>query len=671
MKDVVGLNRWFIGLFSGMRSTHGPIVLFFVLLFFGLFLGDGKQGVIEVYGAAIVLILWLLRAVFVRQNMRPLFRSLYTSWMLVFGAVAVSMAASSSLGFSVSWAVRLLSGYLMYRFFYDLAGRGTARVFVRGFLVFVFVAGAASVTISLIPSLQHLLPSMNLVSLRFGHNHLADLLVFVTPMVFLYEPRFRRMSGPVLLIPFMFFVFFTMARLAWVIISVYILIRIGSMRAVVPVRKIAAALCTVAVFGLFVVERPSIMSHRDKEGTLLTYLGGQSAFIRMEYWKQAWEGFLERPFIGTGPGTFSLTSYRYQRAPLSSSWFAHSEALQTLSELGLAGVVAFGWLVFVHVRAWRSRVVTDPYVAALISGCFLTFIYALAEFNLDYFVTWLVFCSAAGLVSGYGSMEKGVSDGASANVAAVLIGAYYFFWTVGNGFGYFTKRNDLAFFSAPFDSAQALLYLDGQPEPGQFGMRLALVFHRKNPEVLASLGRAMNAKGDNAAGAGFLKEAVFADPQNMSFVLPYVTSLTNLSSEETGKNLLNVFDHAFPSRLHDQVIGLEPDAEYIGRAVHELYLIRMPNLKEGYVSLLYAIGYQTLMFHPDLTGRLWTLARDLHPDFAATHIELARLYQYTLHDDLSAQNILRECEKRESPREQCRGFLGKALLPPGDFYEAY
>jgi putative inorganic carbon (hco3(-)) transporter len=79
---------------------------------------------------------------------------------------------------------------------------------------------------------------------------------------------------------------------------------------------------------------------------------------RLNRWISAWRMFKEKPFTGFGPGTYQFTYIPYQEPrlmnrltvtdpynpPDGSGGTAHSEYLLALSELGIAGLLA--WLLF-------------------------------------------------------------------------------------------------------------------------------------------------------------------------------------------------------------------------------------------------------------------------------------------------------------------------------------
>jgi len=91
----------------------------------------------------------------------------------------------------------------------------------------------------------------------------------------------------------------------------------------------------------------------------------QTFQTRLAAWRIAWEGFLERPVFGWGPGNY-LYLYQHIYDPAFynvetgdyGAWFdeAHSIVFDQLAETGAVGTLAFfGILAACFARLWRSR----------------------------------------------------------------------------------------------------------------------------------------------------------------------------------------------------------------------------------------------------------------------------------------------------------------------------
>jgi len=123
---------------------------------------------------------------------------------------------------------------------------------------------------------------------------------------------------------------------------------------------------------------------------------------RIPLWLSAWEMFLDAPILGKGPHTFVVFYNSYLHNLNLPSWlfvdprvipWAHNLYLEILSEQGIVGFVAFGFLL-VHVlskaRKFRSttsnevRILGYGALSALVSFCFA------AIFELTFLRLWVI-----------------------------------------------------------------------------------------------------------------------------------------------------------------------------------------------------------------------------------------------------------------------------------------
>lgn len=636
-----------------MKKPYLSVVLFFFLLFIGLFLGDGKQGVIEVFGGTVVLVLWGVR--FLRGgSIAQLPKKLFFSWCGVFLVALISTIFSDSIGFSISWWVRLLSGYLIYRLLYDASSDEAVEVFVKGAMVFVFAASIFGAITYTSAWFRSILPSMNLFSLTYGHNHLADLLVFVAPLLFwiiLKDQKLSWVKGT-LFIGYCIMLFMTLARGAWVLVGAYSIYEyvmakeMSDKKRMLKTAAIFLVIIFVGILTLFVSNNP-IARERS-------VLRPQSVVSRLEYWRQAAEGLKERPIFGHGPGTFSLVSTRFQKIQGSASWFAHSEPLQIAAELGLVGVIAFMWLYFVHAQVFgrtRGQIKHFKISRVLITSVLLTLGYSLFEFTLDYFVLWLLFWATVGILTRKlfdGDSTKQYDEN-SIQISLVIVGIFYFLWVAGNVVTVVLKRHDVAFYVAPFDLVNTLAFLElsRQPPPNKMSLDLIKIFHRKNSATLFALGKLTNSSTKESNY--YLENAMLTDPQNIEYLSRYIDTLLKQDNRNEIARVVMV-DPTLSSFLTKELFF------DVGKP---------PKKDEYFAKLYYFLGLVVLDKNPEQTRSLWSAARDMLPWWGHFHVELAGLYKDYLHDEDGANKILQECQAYDSSREECRRALDNGLAPVG------
>ena len=634
----------------------------FLLLIVGLVLGDGKQGLIEVYGAIAVLSLWSFRIFLIRAPLRPLPRPLAISWMAIALSSLVSSSGSLDMGYSISWGIRLLSGYALFRMFFDLSAPGVWAVFFAGLPVLAGIAIIFSLAWN-IPWVKQIIPAMSLVGMSYGHNHLIDIIMLASPILLWRILKLPRKTMSVLLTFFWIAVTLTRARAAWIILSAYTIVS-----AVFTAPRRNRAGIVAAVFAVTIVSATL--------GLYFLHARPSSLNVRLGYWRQALEGFQDRPLFGNGPGTFFLVSLRHQRIDENTSWFVHNHVLETLTEQGVVGAAAFlllGYFIILEWRRFVSREKPNERLVLLGAGVLLVFIYGTVEYVLSYLVIWLLCWSILGLICGMIFPRDEKKSAHHPWETLFILFLFYLLWVLGNGLGLFIKRHDISFKLAPFDAPLALLYVSDPPGYKQKNLlHLAYAFHRGNPAILAELGMYYWKFEDQKIAIRYLREAAYINPLNMATVADYLRYLAKDNPDQAGREMVSLLSRVVQDRFRLQVMTLHPFSSDIGRIIRSADEEDELILQEGYVSLLYDIGLFALPNKPALTKAAWTLARDIFPDFGPTHVELARYYLHVEHSETKARETLRTCLGYPSAETLCRQFYETELtefdlLPPGDY----
>jgi len=552
----------------------------------------------------------------------------------------------------------------MFRLFFDLSAPGVWSVFFRGVPVLAFFAVIFSLAWN-IPWVQQIVPAMSLVGMSYGHNHLIDIIMFASPILLSHAFKLQRRAMSALLVLFWIIVTLTRARAAWVILGIYTISTSIFMIKQERRRDVAAAVVVItalsAAVGLYFLRvRPS------------------SVQVRLGYWRQAVEGFQERPLFGNGPGTFFLVSLRHQRIDEKTSWFVHNQPLETLTELGVLGIAAFVLLAYCISKQWyryARREKLDERLMLLSSGMVLIFIYGTIEYVLSYLVIWLLCWSIIGLICGeiFTQGDKRAAHTPWATLLFLFI--FYTQWVLGNGLGLLIKRYDISFGLAPFDAPLALLYVsDSHGIKQQRLLDLAYVLHRGNPAILSELGLYYLKINKHGEAIQYLNEAAFTNPLNMAAVADYLHNLANVNPELAGNEMITLLSRVVQHRFRHRVAAFAPFSKEIGQLIQSADQDGKFILQEGYVSLLYTIGLRALPSDPALTKICWELARDIYPDFGPIHVELARYYLHMEHSEQRARDVLYSCLIYPSAKELCKNFYETDLtefdlLPPGDYQD--
>lgn len=116
---------------------------------------------------------------------------------------------------------------------------------------------------------------------------------------------------------------------------------------------LGGALAAVVVLALWIGYEP--LSKRF--GTVRQGAGEYSVVTRTEYWRGAWQMFLDHPIAGVGLGAFptAYPSYGHSSAKNERLEQAHNDYLQLLADAGLIGALVGLWFLFELIRTARRQ----------------------------------------------------------------------------------------------------------------------------------------------------------------------------------------------------------------------------------------------------------------------------------------------------------------------------
>jgi O-antigen ligase len=645
--------------------AQSVLILFYFVITTSLFLGDGKQPLIDVVWACEILFLY---AIFHLQNRTThvLPRALEMAWFMLLGYCIIRSSFSDSVGYSLSAIVRLFSAYLIYRLFYSIADKNHTPRVVLGIIIIGAVATIVSFGCLLFPQFVSQLPQMNLLYASYGHNQLAGLLLFGIPMIIEggapIPPRYKK----TVFILFLSGIIFSFARGAWILLAAYFAFLLVTKR---PVGKFNTSIIVVymgAITALLITMFllvPRLAHEPQISGNVWLYKQTIKPPIyesRIRYWLQAASAIRERPIFGSGPGTFYLQSKRLQDVPLSYSWFAHSFVLEQFVEIGLVGMVLWGILFVIQGRLLiRSR------NRALLAGVILTFLYSLFEYNLNFLVIWLLFWSVLGWLTGSAQLKKTSSPGPSFFVTGGIVLLFVFsLLSVGSTIATMGNNSDVASLFTPFVADVAETSIENHSETAtaipQNHLSLLLFFHKKNPEILQQLAKYFVAQRPPLAFQ-FYKKTIIADPQNSEIYKEYV-------EESVKENSLTALGSALKAisvlRLPPASLSTLSQVNFSNPLI--LSVIKMDLFADtnrllssnGFLAkLYYFVGMASIESDPAQTRYLWMLARDADPSLGYYSAELASLDVYVLNDPVEAKHVLTDCQKDFRAKELCRVTL--------------
>ncbi len=646
------------------------VLVFFVGLFFLVFLGDDKQGTIDVAGVAFILALYLIALISGVSFLKPT-RAFRIVWGTLFVYFFISVFISDSPGYSVTSLVRYSIAFMAFGYFAFSQKEVQAATFVRGLLVFAAGCVGASFIVLAFSRLGAFLPGMNLLFPVYGHNHIVDIIIFVLP--FIVGELFSARSPAVWAAFFSFgaAVVLSRARGAIVVFLAYGAWFLFSLRSHLEKKKLVAVGGLLAVCMLFVVlARPSILPGSASKGAAL-----QS---RIQYWSQAASAFVHRPITGFGPGTYYLISRKYQKASSTNSWYAHSFFLQTLSETGLIGLLsvsaAVGYPLFLIMRGRKTKKESDRARTALFHAVILVLVYSFFEMLLDFLVIWILFWATLGVlyrrVAIYERSDAHGEHFFSPSLFSGILGVYYCFAVIATLFGVVWKDYRTAYILQPHMVTSALDYLRQESEARRYRAgapeRLIAFFHRKDPEVAYAMATYSIDKNEAEAKMWYAR-TMDGDPHNQMYISSYLGYVAKfLSSEEAGEAVIRLFERQWPRNGRSDLFSLENISIRIGTALQQVYGRAKPQWREGYAGAAYVLALEAMPSDSKLAESLLLFARDIYPDLGFIHIDLARYYYHVGGDSQKAHEVLEFCQKFASPKKQCQEESAE-VAPPGDF----
>ena len=125
---------------------------------------------------------------------------------------------------------------------------------------------------------------------------------------------------------------------------------------------------------------------------------------RVNVWGKTVDMTLDRPMLGSGPGTFTSIFTQYQPPGIVGRYtMAHNDYLHFISETGIVLMPIIAWIIIVfyrrgfHKRKHPSRIVRGTPLGAM-SGVTAILVHSIFDFNLHIPANALLFTVLAAIV---------------------------------------------------------------------------------------------------------------------------------------------------------------------------------------------------------------------------------------------------------------------------------
>jgi hypothetical protein len=374
-------------------------VYFFCLLslFWAIALGDGKQHIVDFWGASQTMSLYIAFRYLLPQR-RKVPSSAKTAWFFLLVYLTVRTVFSIDIGLSLYATLRYFEAYVIFSVFYEY---GTDWL-EKKLLVIINITAALLSVVVVVSFFNYKIPfavsPMNLFLNTYGHNQAVNLILIALPVAYFQKNVFFRLFFLAVL---MVGLIFSLSRIAYLMAAAFFIAEYlrKSINGKATFIKTATAISAISMAASGAVALSGSTSLN-----LLLKINKQPIIEnnRFLYMKQAVDAFQDSILFGHGPGTFSILSKKYQPYSMSYSWFSHSFPLEILSELGFVGFIMVITIIApIVLRAFYENIYLHKNISqkALSWIVIILFIYSSVEYTLNYLIMWLFFWAAAGLLA--------------------------------------------------------------------------------------------------------------------------------------------------------------------------------------------------------------------------------------------------------------------------------
>lgn len=656
------------------RNTVSIAIILFLWIL--LWQGDGMQKWIDVSATIMVSI----ATVYLTLRGRALRTVPRLQWILglaFFLYVLICLPLSDDIGSTVFTLFRYCLLFVVYELFYVYSTKQTLKQLWYGLTVFGFAATIIAIyTVISFEFLQHLPPTTLLYS-TFDHHPLIALFLFLYPVLFIWWMETKK-SIAFFLVSCVFLASVLTFSRAGVGIEVlfslgYVFYTVLKKKTLRRVHAVVLGLAIVFCLLLFVFPYGST-------NPLLSFASRQQktadvTLARTEYMRQAIVSFAERPFMGSGLGTFHLQSLRLEKKVFAFAWLPHTTPLQHLSDVGIVGAVLLWFFIASVVMPLLRHIPTETKLKILVIASLFSLgavaLFSLVDIPFLYISVSLVFWAILGALGGscdpYSHPRGGRTMFLCTSVFLLCVFAYFgyadtlFFWRE-NGTPVCNPIRTERIVSCLTEANKK------QPVFSPFYRTVVEQLHKKHRFVLVPLAEMEMRAGNQEQSGRLCNTAMSYDPFSAYTYYPCFRLLV-LSKQyyQFSKALEAVLLRVAPQQFEERIraLGLE----------HERYVPIYETIFDsgapyGYAALLYKIGLAYIATEPQQTELFWRLARDMQPDNGHLQVEYADLLTVIFQEPERAKQELLACQHNKMAAQECKEWLAVGEPSPGRLEEA-
>ncbi len=337
------------------------VVLHILLLIFGI---PHHGYYLSVVIAAFIITFWTFRSEIEWQSVNQYRLQIVLYGLYILGILFTTFTSKSipisieAVAIQIFIFVYFIFFLLLKKTFFPLLLLFRLSIFVP--VIFVFF----SFLFLIIPGIGSLLPALNILYPTYGHNHLNSLILLFFPLVFGNAILSRRKLYVIIACILLVGLILSFGRTAFYITILQIFLVLFLFRKSKLFKPVALFLISSILFVSLFTLQPTIYSVIKSNSQITScaqYIPEKMqkwlcknfyTEFRISYWQQAVEAFKERPFIGYGPGTFSIISNKYRQLPNLKSLYAHNMYLEIFSESGV--IVGSLFILFIISLFYRS-----------------------------------------------------------------------------------------------------------------------------------------------------------------------------------------------------------------------------------------------------------------------------------------------------------------------------